>query len=832
MAYYQSLILNSPVRVIVVVLLLCVALFQYADNFRLDASSDSLVLENDKALEYYQKEVTKYGSSDYLILSYSPGGDLFGDVALTDLSDLRSKIASLDEVDSVMSILDVPLMESPPVTLFELNTSPRYLMSESTDRELAKKEYIENPIYKDLLVSADLQTTALIVQLKPDKELSRLYHRRNDLRNLAKKTRLDKSQSDELKRVSKEHQIKQVAFQRRQSELIENVRSIMQQHESKASLFLGGVPMIATDSIAFIRSDLFVFGAAALLTIVLILALAFNQLVWVAVPLITCAVTGYIMVCLLGLLNWPVSVVSSNFLSLLLIITLSLNIHLVVRYRELYYMNPSNSVYELIKNTMRSKFVPCVFTTSTTIVAFGSLLVSGIRPVIDFGWMMCLGVFVALVTTFIVFPALVLISKPTVVSRGPEITKKVLAFCAKALKVKSLNVIVGFTLVSLICLYGMSLLSVENRFIDYFKSNTAISQGMHLIDEKLGGTTPLDIIIDAPVGFSSVITKAPPQEDLGSDGVDDDFDEFSEFEDVGAENLTITSHWFNQQGVAKLEKIHAALEAIPETGKVTSLASTMSAFERLKNAKPVDNIDLAMMDEVLSEQNKALLFGPYMSEDGNQIRINLRVFESRKGLDRNQLIADIEKMLTQDFELEPSQVHLSGMVVLYNNMLNSLFESQIMTLGMVFLAILAMFILLFRNIKLAFIALVPNVFTAVFVLGLMGLIGIPLDIMTITIAAISVGIAVDDSIHFVHRSREEYHEVGDYQQALHNGAMSIGRAMYYTSVVITLGFMILVFSNFVPTVYFGVLTGVAMVSALIGDLVLLPVLMRRFKPLG
>ncbi len=826
---YQSLILASPWSVIIVVALCCLALSPFAQNFRLDASSDSLVLENDSALAYYQKEVTKYGSSDYLIVSYSPHDDLFSDDVLRDLSLLRQRLLAIDEVDSLMSMLDVPLMQSPPVTLFELNFSPYYLLSEKVDRELAKQELVSSLLYRNLLVSDDFQTAALVVQLKANVPLNRAYQRRNELRNRAA---LNEDDRRELDDVTKEHQALQIAFQLRQEQLIKKVREVMAQHQDKAAMFLGGVPMIAADSIGFIRSDLLVFGTAAIIIIIAILALAFNQVSWVVIPLLVCAITGYIMVCLLGLLNWPVSVVSSNFLSLLLIITLSLNIHLVVRYRELHERNAVCLVYDLVKDTMYSKFVPCVFTASTTIVAFGSLLVSGIRPVIDFGWMMCLGVLCAFLVTFILFPAMVLVIKPQVIDREPKITTRILRFFSKALRLPTVKVVIAFSLVSIISAAGMGHLTVENRFIDYFKPETAISKGMHLIDQKLGGTTPLNIILDAPADFmsrqpSSIQTQQIVQTE------DDDFDDFDIFDNVDApQNLTATGYWFNQRGINLLSRIHSALENLPETGKVISLASSINAFSNLKGAGPLDNIDLGMMDEVLSVENRRRLFAPYLSADGNQLHINLRVFESHKGLDRNKLIDDIESMLINDFGLAPEQVHLSGMLVLYNNMLNSLFESQIMTLGMVFLAILVMFVLLFKNIKVALLALVPNVFTAVFVLGLMGLVGIPLDIMTITIAAISVGIAVDNSIHFMHRSREEFYLANDYPCALHNGAMSIGRAMYYTSLVITIGFMVLVFSNFVPTVYFGVLTGVAMVSALIGDLVLLPVLIRYFQPFG
>ena len=839
--FYKAAVLDKPYVVLIVIAILGLILTQFIANFRLDASSDSLVLENDRSLQYYQDVVSQYGNSDYLVLSYSPKVDLFSDEALADLSILRDSLLALDEIDSITSIVDVPLMQSPPLTLSEVNTSPIFLQSEGANRELAKQEFKNSPLYRDLLVSEDLATTALIVQLKSDPELSAVYRQRNTLRNQSKTRQFTPAEREELKSVSLDYQQRLISFQHRQAVLIGEVRQIMQSHQAKASLFLGGVPMIASDSISYIQNDLIVFGAAALLVIVLILSIAFRQITWVLVPLIVCAVTGYLMMCLLGLMNWPVSVVSSNFLSLLLIITLSLNIHLIVRYRELYAVDPTKSKQSLLAETMSSKFIPCLYTALTTIVAFASLLVSGIRPVIDFGWMMCIGIIVAMVTTFTVFPALLAVFKPSVKIRAREGNTKILDFFARSIDAKAAGIIIGFILVSAFGVYGVSRLTVENRFIDYFKASTEIYQGMHLIDAKLGGTTPLDIILDAPKPLQSAIIEEPMSETpdgsimvddgraLEVDDYDDDFDDFDE--DSFYSDQTLPGYWFKAENLARLDKIHKALDAIPETGKVISLATAISAFNQLKDAKPMDDIDLAFMYQVLSDENKHRLVTPYMSADGEQVRINVRVFESDKSLDRNQLIADVQTMLTKGFGLDESQVHLSGMLVLYNNMLNSLFNSQIMTLGLVFLAIFVMFIVLFRNLKMAMVAIVPNLFAATFVLGLMGILGIPLDLMTITIAAISVGIAVDDTIHYVHRFTDEYHATQDYSKALHNSATSIGKAMYYTTLVITVGFMILVFSNFVPTVYFGMLTGVAMVSALVGDLVLLPVLIKKVRPL-
>lgn len=857
-SWYEKLVFNHSKLVLLFIALLIAVLSQYASNFRLDASSDTLTLENDKSLKYFREVVGKYNTSDFLVLTYSPhesAGELFSDAVLADLSLLRQRLLKLDNIKSIISILDVPLTQSPPLTLAELNGKQHLLLDKETDRLLAREELRSSQLYRDLLVSDDFSTTAIIISLNPDSEVSSLLERRNALRELRASTGLTDEQKTALGQLTLEHQAKSALFQNAQDKLIENVRAVAAAYQDKATVFLGGLPMIVSDSIRFIQADVVVFGSAAVLVIVLILTIAFRQLGWVVMPLITCFTTGYIMVCLLGLLNWPISVVSSNFLSLLLIITLSLNIHLIVRYRELSKCHPEDAQIRLLSETIRSKFIPCLYTALTTIVAFASLIVSGIRPVIDFGYIMCLGIFVALFTSFTLFPALVLLLRPKQVkSNRDRISKTVLAG-AKKLYSHPGSAAVAFFIASLVSGYGLTNLTVENRFIDYFKSNTEIYQGMHQIDAKLGGTTPLDIIIDAPQSFfteqeefarkqaNAAVELVPPAAQQGYE--DDDFvDEFEDdFEDdFAAEmtrdeasssggNLAFTSYWFNETGLQKVRAIQASLEALPETGKVLSLATSMSIFDNLKDARPMDNIDLGFMYNVLSEENRNTLFVPYMSEDGNQLHISIRVFESHKGLDRNKLIDDIRQLLIDKHDIADEQIKISGMLVLYNNMLNSLFSSQIMTLGTVFLVIMVMFIGLFKNLKLALITLIPNVFSAGVVLGLMGIFAIPLDLMTITIAAISVGIAVDNSIHFIARFRDEFAENHSYGQSIDTATNNVGQAMFYTTIVITAGFLIMVFSNFVPTVYFGILTATAMLTALIANLLMLPMLLRRFKPL-
>ncbi|MCW8888852.1 MAG: MMPL family transporter, partial [Gammaproteobacteria bacterium] len=579
--------------------------------------------------------------------------------------------------------------------------------------------------------------------------------------------------------------------------------------------------------IEFVGNDLAVFGFGVFAFLVVILTIIFRRPRWIIFSMITCLVAGLLMMGVLGLLDWPVTVVSSNFVSLMLILTLSLMVHLIVRYRELHNEHPEAEQNELVLETVKSKVIPSLYTSLTTMVAFASLLVSGIRPVIDFGWMMVIGITISLVVAFTLFPAALMLLKAEKPVIDHDFTEKITQLFARANERYGRQIIYIFATLAFLSVWGFSQLTVENRFIDYYKKSTEIYQGMELIDRKLGGTTPLDVVIDAPASFFEVADV--PVEDPSI--IDDIMDIFSSDEEEEA-GITGTSYWFNSNTLSRIGEIHDYLDGLPETGKVLSITTTIRMLKSIDEEILTDNLSLSILYKRLPEEIKSALITPYMSEDGNQLRFSIRVFESDVSLNRKELLAKIQDDLVNKLGLQKEQVHLSGMVVLYNNMLQSLFSSQIQTIGVVFVAIMLMFAVLFTNIRLAIIAIIPNMIAAGSVLGLMGWLSIPLDMMTITIAAICIGIGVDDTIHYVHRIREEHAKDGDYWGAARRSHNSIGRAMYYTSLTITLGFSILAFSNFIPTIYFGLLTGFSMLMALVANMTLLPVLIVRFKPLG
>lgn len=799
---YSNTVLRHPVITLLLTAAVSAFFISHVTEFELDASADSLILENDAALKYYRGIRERYGSDDFLVVTYSPKSPLFSETTLEDIRQLREALNSIDHVDSVISLLDVPLVSSPPMTLAEISKQARTLESDDVDVALAEKEMTSSPLYENLLVSSNADTTALQVNLKQNTALKKLIDAREQLFQ-------QKPLSSENRRNinALNSQIKTLTLQQneKQDRTIKQVREIMDQHRSNATLYLGGVPMIVSDSIDYIRSDLKVFGVGVVVFIVIILAISFASLRWVVLPLVACVVSALVMMGFLGWMQWPVTVVSSNFVSLLLIITLSLVIHLIVRYRELAEINAETKQLELISETVRSKFVPCIYTAVTTMVAFGSLLVSGIRPVIDFGWMMVIGITISFILAFTLFPAALVLMPRQNHTSSASITTGIISALANFIQRRRNFTLLLFAVLAAIGLSGLPQLSVENRFIDYYKEDTEIYQGMSLIDAKLGGTTPMDVIIDAPK------------------------DEFADEEFLDDGDITSSSYWINSDGLQEVADIHAYLESLPETGKVLSVHTGMQLLQELNEGKPYSDFKLAVVFKRLPEDVKKSLIDPYLSEDGNQLRFSIRIYESDKNLERQVLLDKIENHLINELGLAPEQVKVSGMAVLYNNLLQSLFKSQILTIGAVFISILFMFILLFRAVKLSVVTIVPNMIAAGLILGLMGWVGIPLDIMTITIAAISIGIGVDDSIHYVHRFREEFAIDGDYWAAIKRSHSSIGHALYYTTVTVVLGFSILALSNFIPTIYFGLLSGLAMTTALLANLMLLPVLIVRFK---
>ncbi|MFT5561290.1 MAG: putative RND superfamily exporter protein [Sulfitobacter sp.] len=790
--YFKAL--QHPIPVLLIFLCLSLVAVSGVVQFRFDASSDSLVVQGDPKLIEYNRMSTLFGSDDFVVLTYHRE-NLFSDDALNDLAELQFSMARLPGIASTYSILDAPLIESPPIPLDMIAENYLTLSDPDIDRAMAKIELTKSSLFENYLIARDAKTTAVSGTLKRDLVLEALSAKRDALSDLA---------TEETREVELAYAAQLEIYNAKRETLIAGLRAIRQSHPQRDQIFISGVPMIAADMLSYVKSDLQVFGVIVFVLIVGFLFVFFRKLRWVALPLLICITSVAITIGVLGLLGTPVTVVSSNFISLLSIISISFSIHLVVRYRELFALGKLNHE-EMVLETMRSKFAPCLYTALTTLLAFGSMLMSGIVPIVDFGWMMCLGIVIALVVTYIIFPTVLLLLGGAQASATLGDSVRMTTWFQNLSIYKTRWVLLTGALLFVASFVGAAKLEFDNRFVDYFHEQTDIRQGMVQIDRNLGGTLPLDIYIR--------------------------FEPFELYEDdFSAQGDTVfpERYWFTPDKIEVLRSVQTRLEQQPEIGKVLSLASVEKIARGYNDGEALTGMQLVYLLGELPEAVRSFLIDPYSDPASGWMRVNARISESQYVFSKEALVKEIEDFLITDMSLDAGDVVVTGMIVLFSDMLKQLADSQIRTLGYVIGATLLMFAVLLRSLKLAFIALVPNVLAALLVLAFMGYAGISMDMMTVTIAAICIGIGVDDAVHYLHRFRLELQTAESTSAAVIASHQTIGRAMYFTTMTVMGGFSILAFSNFVPTVYFGLLTSMAMGFALVANMVLLPSLLMTF----
>ena len=784
--YYQNIILKNPKLLLVLLFLFLITGLNYSKNFKLDASSETLLLEGDPDLKYLKEINERYNSREFLVLTYTPNEKMISDQSINNLLSLKYKLQSLKWVHSVITLLDVPLLNSTDDTLSDKLKNFSTLKSEGIDKDRGFKEILESPVFKNFVISENGQTSGIIVYIKEDKIINTIK---------------DKKKLEDYKNNKKEENHKNIL----------EIRDVINDYNKVAKIHLGGIPMIADDMMSYIKNDIIIFGVGVLVFIIITLWFIFKKIVWVIIPLSSCIFSVIIMTGMLGLIGWKVTVISSNFIALMLILTMAMNIHMSTRFLQIKAEFANEKKIKILEKTTQKMFLPIMYTALTTICAFLSLIFSGIKPVIDFGWMMTLGLITSLLTTFTLLPAMLSVLSDTNVfnlksNKDSKITK---TLSNLALNYKKL--IFSITIVIIILsIFGISKLRVENSFINYFSKDTEIYKGMKLIDDQLGGTTPLEIILKFP------------KQDEDVDSEEDDWGD-GEIEDN-------EKYWFTKDKIDKINNVHNYLENVEHVGKVLSFSSVLKVAEKLNNNNPLGSLEMGVLYTKLPDNIKKEIVNPYISIENSEARISLRIKDSDENLRRNDLINKIKIDLQDKLNLKEDEFRLAGVLIIFNNLLQSLFKSQILTLGFVMIGIFLMFVVLFKNIKLSIIGVVPNFIAAFFILGIIGIFGIPLDMMTITIAAITIGIAVDNSIHYIYRFKEEYFKIKDYNKTLKLCHSTVGVAILNTSITIVFGFSILILSNFIPTIYFGIFTGLAMLIAMILVLTLLPSLIIKFRP--
>ena len=747
--FFQSIIANKNLALFVLVTL-SVILFSWIDKFRFDASSETLVLEDDLSYELYEEMNDRFSSSEFLVVALIDQ-DIFSNQGLINLRKLEAKLEDVINVSNVISILDAPLFEQPKLSLVKSATNDKYLLVDDLNLISAKQELIESPLFNQLIINN--LGTAVAMQI-----------------NLADAEDYDIT--------------------------VKQIRDILKEDKNFES-YLAGPAMIVSDTIAYIKNDVLTFGFLTFVMFFVLLIVFFRDFWSAFVIMSNASLVIYITICLLGYFDWPISIVSSNFLTLLFISSVAVSVHMIVKLKE---GKTKKFSYE---ESLAKIFIPCLYTALTTMVGFLSLILSNIQPVIDFGKMMAVGVIINLLISFVFIPALIGLRG---IAESAEFSLSKIYYKYLYLNTKNLFKNFGVPLIFLflpIFIYLSSGLKVENKFIDYFDESTEIHQGMKFIDEELGGTTPIDIVFTLP------------EEEIFIDEDDLFFSEGSE----------TSQYWWRQKNMRLLKSIQSDLNQFPELGKDLSIVNGVLLAEKLNDFNEMGDLELAFVKNSLLTNDKAKdVLNSYISPDDRSARITFRIIDSYKDINRNDLLMKIDSYLANKLKDTNVEYQLSGLGVLYNNLLQSLFGSQITSLTFVFGAIFLMLLILFRSLLTSLIVIFVPLVAVGFVFSFMSLFSIPLDIMTITIASISVGMSVDYAIHIAWRFREE--QKISRSSAEINTINSSGQAVLITAMTVIVGFLVFIFSNFNPTVLFGLLSAVAIFVSAALALRLVPIFLE------
>lgn len=776
---------------IAVFVLLTVLMAWFVQNFKIDASADSLLMKNNKLYIETQLINQRFSPEEFILVAYEPkDSPLFSAKTFEDIQSLSAAFKKMERVEGVTNILNVPLLSQMNSLAGDMKPQDWTWLNRRYSPEVMRNIFDKHPLYTDLLINKQMSATAIQIVFKPDQQLVKIENQITELKKKVLSDELsdaDQAKIDQLKQQA-EPLIEKLALTRNKE--IEQIYKLVANYQDRANVYLGGAHVLAYQLIDIIQNDLVIFGSAIAIAICLLLLLIFRQLIWVAVPLVCCAVSVVITIGFFGLLDMRTTVISSNFVALQLILTLAIVIHLIVEFRQLAEEQAEASQQEIVQQTFCHKLNPCFYAGLTTAVGFVSLVFSGIQPVVSFGWMMIVAMAISILTSLVLFPAIVSLFKRSKLGQSDSFFKPLITLFQSISLTHGKVIIVIALLVLLTSIMGALKLSVENSFINYFAKSTRVYQELSYIDEQFGGTTALDVIYTIPP-------------------------------DQRSKDLILTA-----KSVQTLQKIQFAMGQFDAMGNTTSVVNFTQLAKLINKGKPLTEYELTAIYRLIDNSLRSQLLGSYFSVDDHQLRISSRIKDSTQGLNRAELLKNLKADIAS-VGVADNDYQLGNLFVLYQDILQRLFTSQILTMGIVYVALYIVLIAIFRSLRIATIAVIPNILSTLVIMGMMGWLKLPLDLMTITIVAIAMGIAVDDTIHFVHRFQIES-KIHSNQQALKNTYSSIGFAMLYTSLIITLGFSLLSFSDFVPSVMFGLLTGCAMLVALLTDLTLLPALLNYF----
>jgi hypothetical protein len=777
--------------IISVFLLLLAVASVFLSQFRIDASAETLLVKNNALYIQTQLANQRFAPDEFILVAYQPkSGELFSAATFADIAALSADFATIARVGSVTSMLSVPLFNDASALTSGTDVAELTWQQQRYAPAQMRQLLTNHPIFTDLLLNKAQTAAGIQIVFKPNAELAELDRQILAIQALTLSRKLTANEVATLAQLQQTADpLRQQLTTQRQQEIAQ-INQFNQQVSERADTFVGGAYVVGQHLVSMIKSDLTTFGLAIGLIIALLLLTIYRCWRWVFFPLLSCAVSVLLTCGLFGLLDIRTTVISANFIALQLILTLAVMIHLLAAYREIARDEPGLSQQQRIIGMLQQKISPCFYATLTTSVGFGSLVFSGIQPVVDFGLMMLIAMLITMSVSLLLFPALLSLLKARHETAEFGWLQQSLQHIAEMVKRWPYPVILLIVLIFGLLATGISRLNVENSFINYFAKDTLVHRELAFIDQQFGGSTPLDIVITLDPA------KRKP-------------------------DLLISAAQLNQLHVS-----HAAVTAFSATGSVTSLINFTTLARQLNQDRPLTEYELDAIYEMLSTKVTNQLVGAYLAEQPQQVRIATRIQDTTPGLNREQLMMQLNQDL-QAVGLAPADYQLTNLFVLYQDILSRLLDSQVTTLGLVYLALGLMLLVIFRSLKIALIALVPNVLTTLGIVGLIGWLAIPLDLMTITIAAIAMGIAVDDTIHFIHNYLQQPPD-----NALSNTYQHTGTAIVFTSVIIAAGFAVFAFSDFLPSVYFGVLTAAAMLMALLTDLTVLPAMLSRFVKTG
>ncbi len=777
-------------KVILAIFIILTAVFGWqASKFTIDASADTLLTKDNEL--YLKTRVTsaRFAPQEFLLVAYEPKNhSVLSEQSFSDIEALSKAFTQIERVESVRSILNIPLLSMAKGGLSAGEASQWTIEQQDFAPEALAETFKDHPIFEDLVINRDQTATAIQLLFKPHPELSEIQNKITRLQEKMLEQALSEQERKTLEQLQRHAEPIEKQLTETRNREIDQIRQIIEPYEGSAKLYVGGAHALGYQLINIVKNDLLIFGSAIAVIICLLLLILFRRPRWVALTAACCVCSVLMTLGLFGALGFKATVISANFVALQLILTLAIVVHLIVQYREARDAHADWSQEQLLTETLKKKFKPCLYAGITTSVGFASLLLTDIQPVIAFGWMMIIAMVVSIATSLLLFPALLTFLPREAQGNRHNLARHILnGFFYLANKRGKWVVLASLALLA-VSAVGLFRLTVENSFINYFAESTQVHKELSFIDKEFGGTTPLDLTYS-------------PDKNAGGD-LD-----------------------FTALQLQRLQLIQAALTDFEASGDTLSVVNFTELAKQINNGKPLTEYEINAVYWTLDKELRDSLLGSYYNAEHHQFRVSTRVQDTTEGLNRQTYIEQIKADM-KALEIPDSDYQMTGLFMLYQNILQKLFRSQILSLGLVYLVLTLAFWVIFRSLRLALVGIAPNILTTVTVLGIMGWLGIPLDLMTITIASIAMGIAVDDTIHYMHRYREE----ADHNNTMQRTHHSVGYALLYTTLIIVLGFSMLLFSDFVPSVQFGLLSCLAMTMALFSDLTLLPVLLKRFAP--